>query len=792
MGDKVSVALSLILEIIPLINVLLVDDHELVRAGIRRILEDIKGIKVAGEACCGEDAVKWCRANSADVVLMDMNMPGIGGLEATRKIARSVAGTKVIMLTVHTENPLPAKVMQAGAAGYLSKGAAPQEVVNAIRCVASGQRYIASDIAQQMALSQIEPEKTESPFASLSERELQIMLMITKGQKVNEISEQLNLSPKTVNSYRYRMYDAGGTVIYVGKAKDLKKRLSSYFRSNLASRKTEALVALIAQIDVTVTHTETEALLLEHNYIKLYQPRYNVLLRDDKSYPFIFLSGDTHPRLAMHRGAKHAKGEYFGPFPNGYAVRETLALLQKIFPIRQCENSVYRNRSRPCLQYQIGRCLGPCVAGLVSEEEYAQQVEYVRLFLAGKDDQVLTQLIARMEKASQNLEFEEAARIRDQIQAVRRVTEKQFVSNTGDDLDVIGVAFDAGMACVHVLFIRQGKVLGSRSYFPKVPGGTELGEVVETFVGQFYLQGSQMRTLPGEILLDFNLGDKTLLADSLSELAGRRINVQTKPRGDRARYLKLARTNAATALTTKLSQQSTIHQRLQALASVLELPAVKRMECFDISHTMGEQTVASCVVFDSNGPLRAEYRRYNITGITPGDDYAAMNQVLRRRYGKAIDDNKIPDVILIDGGKGQLAQAKAVFAELDVPWDKHHPLLLGVAKGSDRKAGLETLFFEPEGEGFSLPPDSPALHVIQHIRDESHDHAISGHRKKRAKVKSTSSLETIEGVGPKRRQMLLKYMGGLQGLQQASVEEIAKVPGISHALAEKIFYSLKH
>ncbi len=274
---------------------------------------------------------------------------------------------------------------------------------------------------------------------------------------------------KTVTSQPgvYRMYDAGGTVIYVGKAKDLKKRLSSYFRSNLASRKTEALVAQIQHIDVTVTHTETEALLLEHNYIKLYQPRYNVLLRDDKSYPFIFLSGDTHPRLAMHRGAKHAKGEYFGPFPNGYAVRETLALLQKIFPIRQCENSVYRNRSRPCLQYQIGRCLGPCVAGLVSEEEYAQQVEYVRLFLAGKDDQVLTQLIARMEKASQALEFEEAARIRDQIQAVRRVTEKQFVSNTGDDLDVIGVAFDAGMACVHVLFIRQGKVLGSRSYFPE-------------------------------------------------------------------------------------------------------------------------------------------------------------------------------------------------------------------------------------------------------------------------------------------------------------------------------------
>jgi excinuclease ABC subunit C len=599
---------------------------------------------------------------------------------------------------------------------------------------------------------------------------------------------------KTVTSQPgvYCMYDSGGTVIYVGKAKDLKKRLSSYFRSNLASRKTEALVANIHHIDVTVTHTETEALLLEHNYIKLYQPRYNVLLRDDKSYPYIFLSADPHPRLAIHRGAKHAKGEYFGPFPNGYAVRETLALLQKIFPVRQCENNVYRNRSRPCLQYQIGRCLGPCVAGLVSEEEYAQQTEYVRLFLSGKDDQVLNMLVSRMEQASQALRFEEAARLRDQIQAVRRVTEKQFVSNQGDDLDVIGVSYDAGMACLHVLFIRQGKVLGSRSYFPKIPGGTDLAEVVQTFVGQFYLQGSEARTLPGEILLDFNLPERELLADSLSELAGRKIHIQSKPRGDRARYLKLARTNAATALITKLTQQSTIHQRLTALADALDLPQIKRMECFDISHTMGEQTVASCVVFDSNGPLRSEYRRYNITGITPGDDYAAMSQVLRRRYGKELEPEKVPDVIVIDGGKGQLAQAKQVFAELNVSWDKEHPLLLGVAKGSDRKAGLETLFLEPEGEGFSMPPDSPALHVIQHIRDDSHNHAITGHRNKRAKVKNTSALESIEGVGPKRRQQLLKYMGGLQPLMNASVEEIAKVPGISHALAEKIYYSLKH
>jgi len=610
------------------------------------------------------------------------------------------------------------------------------------------------------------------------------------------VSELFNpkafLSTVTSQPGVYRMYDAAGTVIYVGKAKDLKKRLSSYFRAQTGSRKTDVLVSNIRNIDVTVTHTETEALLLEHNYIKLYQPRYNVLLRDDKSYPYIFLSGDTHPRLAMHRGAKHAKGEYFGPFPNGYAVRETLGLLQKVFPIRQCENSVYRNRSRPCLQYQIGRCLGPCVAGLVSEEEYAQQTDYVRLFLAGKDDQVINQLVARMEAASQGLRFEEAGRLRDQIQAVRRITEKQFVSNQGDDLDVMGVAYDAGMACLHVLFIRQGKVLGSRSYFPKVPADTELTEVVQTFVGQFYLQGSEARTLPGEILLDFNLAERNLLAESLSTLAGRKVNIQTKPRGDRARYLKLARTNAATALTTKLSQHSTIQQRLAALASWLELESIRRMECFDISHTMGEQTIASCVVFNQDGPLRSDYRRYNIEGITPGDDYAAMNQVLRRRYGKALEQDKIPDVILIDGGKGQLAQAKEVFAELDVSWDKHHPILLGVAKGSDRKAGLETLFFEAEGEGVSLPPDSPALHVIQHIRDDAHNHAISGHRKKRAKVKNTSALESIEGIGPKRRQQLLKYMGGLQPLMNASVEEIARVPGISFALAEKIYHSLKH
>ncbi|APC11510.1 MULTISPECIES: excinuclease ABC subunit UvrC [Providencia] len=589
----------------------------------------------------------------------------------------------------------------------------------------------------------------------------------------------------------YRMYDTGGTVIYVGKAKDLKKRLSSYFRENVGSRKTEQLVKHIASIDVTVTHTETEALLLEHNYIKLYQPRYNVLLRDDKSYPYLFLSKEAHPRISMHRGAKHAKGEYFGPFPSSYAVRETLALMQKLFPIRQCEDSVYKNRSRPCLQYQIGRCLGPCVKGLVSDEDYQQQVDYVRLFLTGKDKQVLAGLVERMEQASQALRFEEAARFRDQIQAVRAVTEEQYVSGDSDDLDVIGVSFESGLACVHVLFIRQGKVLGSRSYFPKVPTDTQLEEVVQTFLGQFYLQGSENRTLPGEILLDFALTEKDLLAQSLSELAGRKINIQSQPRGARARYLKLARTNASIALSTRLAQHSTIQQRLDSLGKVVNLTSINRMECFDISHTMGEQTVASCVVFDKTGPVKSEYRRYNITGITPGDDYAAMHQVLTRRYGKHIDESKVPDIIFIDGGKGQLGQAKDVFASLEVDWDKNHPLLIGVAKGTDRKAGLETLFLKPEGEGFVLPPDSPALHVIQHIRDESHNHAITGHRQRRAKVKNTSALESIEGVGPKRRQMLLKYMGGLQPLRNASIEEIAKVPSISYALAEKIYNALK-
>lgn len=590
----------------------------------------------------------------------------------------------------------------------------------------------------------------------------------------------------------YRMYDRNDTVIYVGKAKNLKKRLSSYFRKHVNSKKTESLVAAIDHIDTTITHSETEALLLEHNFIKQYQPRYNVLLRDDKSYPYILLTNERHPRITSYRGAKKIAGEYFGPYPHASAVRESLSLMQKLFPIRQCENSVYNNRSRPCLQYQIKRCLAPCVAGYVTDEEYQQQVDLARLFLQGKDQQVVTYLINKMEQASQALDFEAAARYRDQIQAVRSVMEKQFVSNDRlDDIDIIAIAYKSGLACVQVLFIRHGKILGNRSYFPKIPADTSLAEVIETFLGQFYLQAHQGRSIPDSIVLDHTLADKEMLAALLSEQAGRQIQIQDKVKGDKQRYLQLARTNAKVALSTQLQQQSRIEERYQALQTLLNMGPIQRMECFDISHTMGENTIASCVVFNHEGPLKADYRRFNIEG-TNGDDYAAMEQALKKRYDKDLSADKIPDIIFIDGGKGQLNRALAVFAQLNVSWDKRKPLLIGVAKGVDRKAGLETLLIGDAEHEIHLAPDSLALHLIQHIRDESHNHAITGHRKKRQKAFIQSGLESIAGVGAKRRQALLKYLGGLQGVKAATVEEIASVPGISRTLAETIFETLKH
>ncbi|MBE2894659.1 excinuclease ABC subunit UvrC [Spirabiliibacterium falconis] len=591
----------------------------------------------------------------------------------------------------------------------------------------------------------------------------------------------------------YRMYNAQEEVIYVGKAKDLKKRLSSYFRKNLASKKTEALVSLIAHIDVTVTHSETEALLLEHNYIQKYQPKYNVLLRDDKSYPYILLTKEQHPRVTFHRGSQKIKGEYFGPYPNRYAVSEALGLIQKIFPIRQCENSVYRNRSRPCLQYQIGRCLAPCVAGYVSDEDYQQQVRYVRLFLQGRDSQIIEHLVSQMETASRELNFEKAALYRDQIQSVRAVTEKQFVANaSGEEMDLIAIAHRHGLACVYIVFIRQGKVLGSRGYFPKLPHHTVLDEIAHGFLGQFYLQGAQGRSIPKRIVINRKLSDKTLLETALSEHAGSQVQIQDNAKGKQSQFLHLAEINAENALTDQLKQSGRIRERYQALCELLNLKHIMRMECFDISHTMGQQTVASCVVFNHEGPFKADYRRFNIDGITPGDDYAAMEKALLKRYNKPLDIDKVPDIIFIDGGKGQLHRAQSVFDHLDVPWDKTKPLLIGVAKGVDRKAGLETLIISRQDKEFHLPADSIALHLIQHIRDESHRYAIGAHRKKRQKAFTQSGLEAIEGIGAKRRQALLKYLGGMQGVKAASVDDIARVPGISKAMAETIFDYLKH
>jgi excinuclease ABC subunit C len=587
------------------------------------------------------------------------------------------------------------------------------------------------------------------------------------------------------------MYDAESVVIYVGKAKDLKKRLSSYFRKTVDREKTRALVSHINKIDVTVTHTETEALILEHNYIKQYLPKYNVLLRDDKSYPYIYISAHQHPRLSIHRGAKRRKGEYFGPYPDSGAVRQTLHLIQKIFPVRQCEDSVYANRSRPCLMYQIGRCAGPCVSSIISDEEYQEVVNYVRLFLQGKDNNVLQILVDKMDQASQALKFEDAAKYRDQIQAIRRIQEQQFVSeDSDDDMDILGFAQENGVACIHILMIRQGKILGSRSHFPKVPSNTSEQEVFYSFISQYYLNQRESRTIPTRIIHGDNLiEDVEPLQSALSQLAHHKVLFHVNPKGSRAQYLKLSNTNALTAITTKINHKMTINQRFKALQGVLGMESISRMECFDISHTMGESTIASCVVFNQEGPLKQEYRRYNITGITGGDDYAAMGQVLERRYSKQIDVDRIPDIIFIDGGKGQLNRAVEIVSKYWQDWPKL-PKIIGIAKGVTRKPGLETLITN-DGKEFNLPSDAPALHLIQHIRDESHNHAIAGHRAKRAKTRRISPLEGIEGIGPKRRQALLKFMGGIQELRRASVEEIAKVPGISISLAENIYQALK-
>lgn len=584
----------------------------------------------------------------------------------------------------------------------------------------------------------------------------------------------------------YRMLDEQGETLYIGKAKRLKARLASYFRGAL-NAKTQALVGRIADIEVTVTRSETEALLMEQTLIKELRPPYNILLRDDKSYPFVFVS-DRHPYPALeYKRARSRRGDgrYLGPYPSSSAVRESLSLMQKIFRIRNCEDSVFANRTRPCLQYQIQRCSAPCVS-YINEEDYRRDLEHAVMCLEGKSEEVTAQLTQQMEAASQALEFEEAARLRDQIQQLRRLQERQFVDTEGGDADLFALAERPGALCISVVTVRQGRMLGARHHSPE--NGLDLGpeELLGEFVSQFYL--GQGRELPQEVLTSHPLPDAALLQDALSEHAGKRIRVAHQVRGYRAQWLQLARTNAEQYLSTQLDNQTQLARRFEALRDALSLDITpERLECFDISHSHGEATVASCVVFDQQGPIKSDYRRFNIEGVAAGDDYAAMRQALTRRFKRlASGEGKRPDILLVDGGKGQLNMAREVFNELGVS-DVN---LLGVAKGTTRKPGLETLFVETVDRTLNLDNNSPALHLVQHIRDEAHRFAIAGHRARRDKQRRTSTLQDIPGVGPKRRRELLRFFGGLQGVRQATREELARVPGINASLATTIHQAL--
>ena len=603
----------------------------------------------------------------------------------------------------------------------------------------------------------------------------------------------------------YRMYAADGSLLYVGKAAALKKRVASYFTKALPTR-TASMVAQIARMDVTVTRTATEALLLENQLIKSLHPRYNVLLRDDKSYPFVVLTRESWPRIAFHRGARSLPGRYFGPYPSVLAVRDTLNLMQKIFRLRSCEDSVFRNRSRPCLQYQIGRCSAPCV-GLVQARDYAEAVRQATMLLDGRSDDLTTELTTAMESASERLDFEEAARLRDLVASIRKLQSRQYVDGNAADLDVLACAMRGAQACVLLLMFRDGRNLGTRSFFPKTNGEDSAEEVLGAFVSQYYAE----QTPPREIVLDREIPERELIEEALGATAGRKVQIKTSVRGERAGYLDLVRRNAEQSLAAEVGSNAAQRARAEALRELLGLDEVpQRIECFDISHTMGEATVASCVVFDADGPVRGQYRRYNIDGIEPGDDYAAMRQALERRFRKAAEaiearagsDSQapgneassaravLPDLLLIDGGAGQVAQANAVLADFGLV-DVH---VVGVAKGEARRAGDETLLLPGvDGKpGRELHPGagSLGLQLIQQVRDEAHRFAITGHRGRRQKARNVSRLEDIPGIGPRRRANLLRHFGGLGGLKAAGIEEIARVEGINAALAERIYGTL--
>jgi excinuclease ABC subunit C len=583
------------------------------------------------------------------------------------------------------------------------------------------------------------------------------------------------------------MFDEKEDILYVGKAKNLKNRVSSYFRSNALDSKTMALVSRIQNVETTVTGSETEALLLEQSLIKEYKPPYNIVFRDDKSYPYILLTtDDKYPRLGFHRGAQKKKGRYFGPFPSAYSVRDSLNILQKVFQVRQCEDTFFKNRARPCLQYQIKRCSGPC-CGLVSPKDYEEDVQNAVMFLEGKSNAVMQDYANKMEDASEKLEFEKAAHYRDQVGHLRKIQEQQYVVGNQGDIDVHAVVINPGGVCVLVMFIRGGRMLGNKTFFPKTRLDEGESEVLAAFLPQFYLGGSGGRETPPEVVVNARIEDKFVLEEALTSQSGRKVMISDNVRSHRKRWIGLAVTNAEQSLGTHMAGRNNLQQRFRSLQEALSLEEMPgRLECFDISHTSGEATVASCVVFDQNGPLKSDYRRFNIDGITPGDDYAAMSQALSRRYTRIKKgEGLLPDILFIDGGKGQLSEAEKIFEELQI----EGVTLVGIAKGPTRKAGLESLILSG-GPEFNLAQDNPGLHLIQHIRDESHRFAITAHRNRRGKKRTESVLEGIDGVGPKRRRSLLRHFGGSSQVASASLEELAKVEGISRILAEHIYATL--
>ena len=582
----------------------------------------------------------------------------------------------------------------------------------------------------------------------------------------------------------YRMLNATGEVLYVGKARDLKKRVASYFQktASLAPR-IQLMVGQVQGLETTVVRSEAEALLLENNFIKSLNPRYNILYRDDKSYPYLVLTGHRFPRLGFHRGSLDKSDHYFGPFSNAGAVRESIRLMQKIFRLRTCEDTVFANRSRPCLLYQIRRCTGPC-AGLTDESTYAEDVRSAELFLQGREDEAVSRLEERMRRAAEQQDYEQAAAYRDQIRSLSKVRETQFVSSSrGVDADIVALASSGGLICVNLVVVRGGQHRGDKSFFPQNARDQDEQSALEAFLEQHYV-GSDV---PPSIILNHPV-DTGALEELLSQQAGIKVQFNTNPAGERRVWLRMAEKNAELAIAQRIAAHATQEARLTALQQALNLgDNIQRIECFDVSHTMGEATVASCVVYDHASMQPSEYRTYNIAGIEPGDDYAAMRQVLDRRYRKIVKgEGRLPDLILIDGGKGQVGAAYQVLGELglsDLP-------MVGVAKGEERKTGLEQLIFPERSKPLRLPADNPGLHLIQQIRDEAHRFAISGHRNRRAKTRNRSTLEEIAGVGTKRRQRLLSRFGGLKGVTSASIEELTQVEGISRELAEKIYQQL--